>query len=91
MKMLYVFLSLFVAQFVMASPFTIRKEQTKNEMKSLFSEISKTVPESTESKAHPFLTKDGRKTPSEASSMGYNQANCKQQNLILVIVFTWGD
>jgi len=91
MKMLYVFLSLFVAQFDLASPFAIRKVQAKDEVKSPFSEMSKTVPESTESKAHPFLTMDGRKTPSETSSMGYNQANCKQQNIILVIVFTWGE
>jgi len=75
MKMLYVFLSLFVAQFDLASPFAIRKVQAKDEVKSPFSEMSKTVPESTESKAHPFLTMDGRKTPSETSSMGYNQAN----------------
>ena len=87
--MLYVFLSLFAAQFVLASPLMIRKEQTEDGVKTLFSEISKTASESTESKTHPFLTMEGQMASSEASSMGYNQAKCKRKNL--VIVFTWGE
>lgn len=89
MKMLYVFLSLFAAQFVLASPLMIRKEQTEDGVKTLFSEISKTASESTESKTHPFLTMEGQLASSEASSMGYNLAKCKRKNL--VIVFTWGE
>ena len=43
MKMLYTFLSLFTSQFVLASSFMTRKEQTKNRVKSLASEITITA------------------------------------------------
>ena len=58
----------------------IRKEQTENGVRTLFSEISKTAPEYTESKTHPFLIMEGQKAPSEASSMGHNQEKCKRQS-----------
>ena len=87
MKMLYVFFVLFTSQFALASSFKIIKEQTENGMKTLLSEMRKTASESTKSKIHPFLTMEGQKVPSGASSVGHNQAKCKRENLILVIVF----
>ena len=85
--MLYVFFLLFASQFVLASSVKIRKEQTENGMKTLLLEKSKTASESTKSKTHPFLIMEGQKAPSGVSSLGHNQAKCKRDNFILVIVF----
>ncbi|XP_020614137.1 dorsalin-1-like [Orbicella faveolata] len=74
MKMLYVFFLLFTSQFALASSFKIIKEQTENGMKTLLSEMRKTASESTKSNIHPFLTMEGQKVPSGASSVGHNQA-----------------
>ena len=58
-KMLYVFLSLFASQLLLASPFMIRKEQTENGVNTVSSQISKAAQQSTDPKAHPFpLWKD---------------------------------
>ena len=82
-----VFILLFASQFVMASSFKITKEHKENGMKTLLAEIRETASDSINSKIHPFLTMEGQKAPREASLFGHNQAKCKRDNFILVIVF----
>ena len=61
-KMLYVFLSLFASQLLLASPFMIRKEQSESgPVNTVSSEISKTAQQSTDPKAHPFPIIEGPK------------------------------
>ena len=86
MKM-YVFPLLFASQFVLASSFSIRKEQSDNEMKTLLAEISKTTSESINSKINPLLSMEGKKAPRGTSLLGHNQAKCKRDNFILLIAF----
>ena len=91
MKMLYLFLSLFASQLLLASPLMIKKEQVENRVEILSSEINKTASESSDPKAHPFLIMERQKAPSEASSLGHNQAKCKRDNFIVLIVLFRGE
>ena len=69
----------------------IKKEQVKNGVESLSSEINKTASESSDPKTHPFLIMEGQKTPNETCSLGHNQAKCKRDNFIVLIVLFRGE
>ena len=85
MKMLYLFLWLFALQLSLASPSMIRKEQTESGVETMSTEITKTVPQSTDPKAHPFVATEGPEAPSNAaSSLGRYEANCKRNSFILL-------
>ena len=84
MKMLYLLLSLFASQLLLASPFMIRKAQTESGVKTVPTEITKTPPESTDPKAHPYLTMERPEARSKASSLRRYQAKCKRNNIILL-------
>ena len=58
-------------------------------METLLAETRETASESINSKIHPFLSMEGQKAPRGDSLLGHNQAKCKRDNFILVIVF-WG-